>query len=334
MTLGPPSGGKGRAFPALREKMFALSAIVLGLLALVAIFAEVAASDGPLLLVHDGRWELLPAVTRGAPASATGEGAFAVSPDDWALWPLVRSGPSTVTHAPPLSGSSREHPLGTDAFGRDSFARLVHGARTALGLGVATALTALVLGGFLGAIAGMLGGLWDGMVDRFTELAGAFPTIVLIALLRAIEGHPSLTSLFVAVVLWRIAAAARLTRALVLSASSEDWVAAARALGASPSRIVLCHVAPHLAAPLLISAVFSVGAVVLTETSLSFIGLGTPTEVASWGEMLSEFRWGAGPAFLVLPTLSLALTVGTLYVIADAIGMALDPRAGRRNLLP
>jgi ABC-type dipeptide/oligopeptide/nickel transport system permease subunit len=175
--------------------------------------------------------------------------------------------------------------------------------------------------------------MWDGLLDRSTEVIGAFPTVVLIALIRAIEHRPSLTSLMLAVVLVRWTEAARLTRTLVLRTLSEEWLTAARAIGASPSGIVLRHVVPNVAAPLLVSFVFSVGAIVLTETSLSFLGLGAPAEVASWGEMLAETRWGAGPRLMVLPAFALALTVGALHLVAESLRQALDPESSSRNLL-
>src|SRR5262249_49939742 len=149
-------------------------------IACVAVFAECIASDWPLFFTHDGAAYVLPAVThperfRGKSSSDI---ARSLGPHDIAIWPLLPTGPSTVTEAPPLAGASLAHPLGTDAFGRDVAARLVYGTRTSLGLGLAVAIVSLLAGYALGALAGLRGGLWDSLIERGVEIIGVFPAVV------------------------------------------------------------------------------------------------------------------------------------------------------------
>jgi len=305
----------------LRQRRGHVGALVLTVLALFAIFAEWIASDVPVYLRSHGTSYFLPAITRSERfgTMTADEIAAALGPDDLAIWPLVRVGPTTVGASPPLAGTSAAHLLGTDAFGRDVFARLVHGTRASLALGAIVALLSLVSGLTLGGIAGALGGIWDSLVERFVEVVGVFPAVVAVALVRALERRPSLLSLVIVIAAVNGASIARLVRGLVLRSLAEEWAIAAKATGASPLRIAFRHLAPHLAPALSISAVLALGSVVLTETSLSFLDLGIPSKIASWGEMLGEIRWGAGMRILLPPIIALGSTVGALYLIADAI---------------
>jgi len=302
-----------------------IGALLLASVTFLAVFAECIASDVPLFMTYQGRAYVLPAVTH--PARFRGlrsrDIARSLGPDDFAIWPLLRNGPSTVSDVPTLSRASLQHPLGTDAFGRDVLARLVYGARTSLGLGLLVALFSAVAGYALGALAGLRGGLWDSVIERVIEVVGVFPAVVTIALVRTLERRPSLLSLFLVVAAVKWAEATRLTRILVLRSLAEEWAIGARALGASPFRIAVHHLAPHVAPALSVSAAFAVASVALTETSLSFLGLGVPATVVSWGEMLGEVRWGAGPFVLLPPLLALGVTLVALYLIADAVRAAL-----------
>jgi peptide/nickel transport system permease protein len=301
-------------------------AFLLAIVACVAVFAECIASDLPLFMTHEGTAYVLPAIThrehfRNQRASDI---ARSLAPGDIAVWPLLRTGPSTVSENPPMSGASLAHPLGTDAFGRDVMARLIYGARTSLGLGLAVALSALLAGYALGALAGLRGGLWDSLIERVVEVVGVFPAVVTIALVRTFEGRPSLLSLFLVMAAVKWAESVRLTRMLVLRSLAEEWATAARAVGVSPLRMAVRHLAPHVAPALSVSAAFAVASVALTETSLSFLGLGVPATVVSWGEMLGEVRWGAGMHLLLPPLLALGVTIAALYLVADAVRASCD----------
>jgi peptide/nickel transport system permease protein len=298
-----------------------IGATVLAVVAFFAIFADWVASDAPVYLHSNGSSYVLPSITQPDRFRDMRADQIAASlgSDDIAVWPLLRVGPETPTGVAPMEGASRGHWLGTDAFGRDVFARLLHGTRASLALGAVVALLALSIGLALGGVAGALGGVWDAVIERLVEIVGVFPAVIAVALVRALERRPSLLSLVVVVAAVNGANVARLARVLVLRSLAEDWAVAARATGASPLRIAFRHVTPHLAPALAIAGVLAVGSVILTETSLSFLDLGVPSKIATWGEMLGEIRWGAGPRILLPPILALGLTVGALYLIADAI---------------
>jgi ABC-type dipeptide/oligopeptide/nickel transport system permease subunit len=326
---------RGTLAKVLSQPRGKVGALWLALMACFALFAECIASDMPLFVTREGIPYLLPAVTNPAPfrGRPARDIARSLGPHDIAVWPILRTGPSTVSTAgaesSPSGGHARAaswvaHPLGTDAFGRDVMARIIYGTRTSLGLGLAVAALALLVGYALGAMAGLYGGLWDSLVERAIEVVGVFPAVVTVALVRTFETRPSVWSLFVVLAAVKWAEAARLTRMLVLRSMAEPWGAAARALGASPFRLALGQLAPHVAPALAISGVFAVASVALTETSLSFLGLGVPATVVSWGEMLGEIRWGAGWHILLPPLAALGLTLVALYLVADAVRAACE----------
>jgi len=306
--------------------------------ALVAIFADLLASDLPIACRLHDRTFILPNLTR-PPALAPydcqrtedelGEG-------DWALYPLVRFGPTQTSARgrieallPPFSGGSSalSHPLGTDDRGRDVFARLVHGARTSLTVGLLSVVAFIGIGALLGALAGFYGGLIDSVVARLIETLTAFPTIVLVLVIQGLVAHPTLSTMLLAIALTRWTEVARLVRAEVMLVTSQEYVLAARALGARPGRVLWKHVLPNAIAPMLVAATFGVASVVLIEASLTFLRVGVPPPTPSWGEMLSEARDHALAWWLLLlPGLAVFTTVVALNLIGEALRDALDPR--------
>jgi peptide/nickel transport system permease protein len=305
-----------------------LAALTLALLALTGVFADLLAGDGPILLLSPSGVAFLPAITEPARFAGMRSDQIAATlpPSAVAWWPLVRSGPSLPTADAALAPPSPQHPLGTDAFRRDVFARLTHGTRVALGLGLVAAALATALGFVTGAGAAVLGGNWDALVERATEVVSIYPAVIVIALVRAIERTPTLESLLLVVTLFRWAEMARISRVAALRCLAEDWALAARALGASRARLVATHVTRAAASSVLVSAVVSFAGVVLTESALSFLGLGVPPTFPSWGEMMGEVSWGAGPTLVLLPALLLGTTLVSLYLLADAFGQRLEPR--------
>lgn len=303
--------------------------VLLGTLTLVGVFAEIIASPAPIVAFGRGEVALFPGVTR--PASY--EALTRVEIDhrhegDVTVWPLVRYGPIAPTEAGPNAAFSLSHPLGTDAAGRDLLARLVYGARTALGLSFPAVLLGMILGVAFGGFAGVLRGFWNERLLRLVETVDTFPAIIVVALVRAIERKPSALSLVIAVALVRWAEVARLVRAEVLHASTREYVLAARALGASPLRIFVRHVFPSAVAPAIMSSATGVASVVLLEAAMSFLHMGAPSREASWGETLAE--GASDPArlrLILLPGLLLLITVGGSYLLADAVRDAIDPRS-------
>jgi len=334
---GPRTAG-GTHFSAVwarlsHSRRATLGLVLLGTLALLGIFAEIVAGPAPLVAIGHGRLELLPAVVRPAAYEHLSEEEIgSLYEGDVALWPLVRSGARTVARVGPNAPASRVHPLGTDARGRDLTARLVYGARTALGLALGAVLLGMLLGVALGGLAGHYRGFWNERLVGLVETVDTFPAIIVVALVRAIEREPSALSLVLAVAFVRWAEVARLVRAEVLRASTEDYVAAARALGCPPVRVFWRHVLPNTMAPVVVSSVFGIASVVLLEAAISFLEMGAPTQVATWGETLAEgARDPSRLRLVLLPGLALLATVGGSYLVADALRDAIDPRAVRQR---
>jgi peptide/nickel transport system permease protein len=318
----------------LGSRRVGLALTLLGSLAFLAIFADLLAAPAPLFATGGAAGTtLLPAVVHPERyAGKTDVDAYALHSGQSALWPPVRYGVDTVSSAGALAPSSRAHPLGTDAAGHDLLARSIYGARTALGVALGAVLLGMLLGVVLGGLAGYSRGFWNDRLVRLVETVDTFPAIVVIALVRAIEERPSALSLVIAVACVRWAEVARLVRAEVLRASSEDYVVAARALGARPLRVFWRHMLPNALAPVMVSSVFGVAATVLLETAVSFLALGPPLEAASWGETLAQGARTPGHVrLIVLPGLLLLVTVGGSYLLADAMRDAFDPRTVRRR---
>jgi peptide/nickel transport system permease protein len=308
-----------------------LGVVLLGFLALAGVFAEVLASPAPLVAIGPRGVELLPgvvhaAVYEGKPrveVERLYEGAAAV-------WPVCRYGPTTPGDVGPNAPRGPDHPLGTDAEGRDLFARLVWGARTALGLSLGAVLLGAVLGVALGGLAGYERGFWNDRLVRLVETVDTFPAIIVVALVRAIEREPTARSLVIAVAFVRWAEVSRLVRAEVLRAGAEDYVMAARALGATPFRVFTRHILPNVVGPAIVSSVFGVASVVLLEAAVSFLRMGGESRSASWGETLAEgARDPSRLRLIALPGVLLVATVGGTYLIAAALRDATDPRVVR-----
>lgn len=312
-----------------RRAVFGIA--LLGSLVLLGTFAELVASPAPIVALGSGRVLIFPGVTR-APAYALMSRAEidALHRGDAAIWPLVRASPIEPADVGPSAPCSREHPLGTDALGRDLAARLIYGARTALGLAFFAVLSGMLLGGAVGGLAGVYRGIWNDTLTRLVATIDTFPAIIVVALVRAIEREPSALSLVIAVSAVRWAEVARLVRAEVLRARAEEYVTAARALGASNARIFFRHLLPAAAPPVLVSSAFGVGSVVLLEAAMSFLSMGAPTRVASWGETLAEgARDPSQLRLLVLPGVLLLATVGGSWLLSDALRVAIDPSAAQ-----
>ena len=310
--------------------------VLLGTLTLVGVFAEIIASPAPIVAFGPGGPALFPGIRHPATyESMTRAEIDHLHEADTAVWPLVRYGPIAPTEAGPNASLSTTHPLGTDALGRDLLARLVYGARTALGLSLPAVLLGMLLGVGLGGLAGVLRGFWNERLVRLVETVDTFPAIIVVALVRAIEHKPSALSLVIAVALVRWAEDARLVRAEDWHASSEEYGLAARALGAPPLRIFRLHILPSAAAPAIMSSATGVASVVLLEAAMSFLQMGAPSRVASWGETLAE---GAGDPsrlrLILLPGLLLLITVGASYMLADALRDAIDPRSPNARKRP
>jgi len=242
---------------------------------------------------------------------------------------------------PPSTG----HWLGTDELGRDLFQRLLDGGRVSLLVGFAGAMLSAVLGAIIGLVSGYLGGRLDGVLMRLTDGVIALPLLPLLIVLAAIDprklGIPpemaqsetfSLYRIVVIVSLTGWTTVARLVRAETLSLKARDFTRAARALGAGPARIMLRHILPNAAGSLVVATTMSIGTLILLESTLSFLGLGTQPPAASWGNMLTGAQelLQEAPLLALWPGLLIFLTVIAFNFLGDGLQEALDPRSERR----
>jgi ABC-type dipeptide/oligopeptide/nickel transport system permease subunit len=226
-----------------------------------------------------------------------------------------------------LAPPSWAHPFGTDDIGRDILSRVIHGSRVSLQAGLFTVAVALVVGLPLGLAAGFFGGRVDNAIMRSIEVILSFPTLVLALGITAILGPKLIHALFAIGIVF-VPHFARLIRGQVLSVKENDFIAAARALGATDLRVVALHVLPNCVAPLLVQSSFSISFAILTEAALSFLGLGTQPPTPSWGIMLSTGRGylEQAPWLGAFPGLAIFLTVLGFNLLGDGIRDALDPR--------
>lgn len=307
-----------------RSSRVRLGVLVLALLSLPAIFAELVAADVPIVAVGAAGVVILPAIVEpSAHRDVTADEIADLYRGDHAVWPIVRHGPDTESARGPLAEPSFEHPFGTDAHGRDVFARLVYGARAALGLAFVALVLALTFGILFGALAGYVGGFWDELLARPVEVIQTFPAIVVVAVARAIDPDGSVWSLALALSFVRWAEIARLVRAEVMRLSSEEFVHAARALGAGHVRILYRHILPQALRPLVVSSLFAVPSVVLLEAAVAFLGIG---HEGSWGALLAQGLSAGNTSAAALAAAAIAMTVLAAHALADAASEALDAR--------
>ena len=238
--------------------------------------------------------------------------------------------PQAINPIARMKAPSAEHYFGTDALGRDTFSRAVWGARVSLVTGASVALLATLLGVLLGLLAGFV--RWtDGPIMRVMDGLMAIPGILLAIALMALT-KASLTTVIVAITVPEVPRMVRLVRALSLSLRERLYVEAAHALGTRLRTILWRHVLPNILAPLLVQATFIAASAVLAEAALSFLGVGVPPQVPSWGNMISEGRNLIAIVFypIVFPGLLLGLTVLAINLLGDGLRDALDPHEARQ----
>jgi peptide/nickel transport system permease protein len=238
--------------------------------------------------------------------------------------------PQAISPIARMKAPSGQHYFGTDALGRDIFSRAVWGARVSLVTGASVALLASILGILLGLVAGFVHQV-DGLIMRVMDGLMAIPGILLAIALMALT-RASLATVIVAITVPEIPRMVRLVRALALSLRERLYVEAAHALGTPLYKVLWRHVLPNILAPLLVQATFVAASAVLTEAVLSFLGVGVPPQVPSWGNMISEGRSLIAISFhpIVFPGMLLAVTVLAINLLGDGLRDALDPRTARQ----
>ncbi|MEL6554034.1 MAG: ABC transporter permease [Cyanobacteria bacterium J06621_11] len=256
------------------------------------------------------------------------------------LGPLVYDASySEIDFSRALGSYSWQHPLGTNDLGQDQLARLLWGGRISLAVGVTAMVVSISLGTLIGMLAGFCGGLIDNLLMRVTDLFLSLPQLPLLLLIiylfrdvmRAAVG-PEL-GIFVLIILvvggltWM--PTARLVRAGFLATKERDFVQAAKSLGARPSRIVWQHILPNVIGPVIVAATLGVGNAIITESTLSFLGIGFPPDVPTWGRMLFDGQnyIADAPHLVIFPGLAIFLTVLSVNYVGDGLRDALDVRS-------
>jgi ABC-type dipeptide/oligopeptide/nickel transport system permease subunit len=231
---------------------------------------------------------------------------------------------------PALEPPSAAHWAGTDSFGRDMLSRIIYGARVALAVGLVSVVIAMVIGVALGLVAGYYGGLVDVVIMRVMDGLFAFPIIILAIAMMAIMGF-GVVNVIIAVAVGFIAPFARVTRADVLAVKEEPYVEAARLAGVSGRAVIVRHVLPNVLAPIIVQAALRVSGAIITESGLSFLGLGPPPPTPVWGSMIAEGRnfIVMAPHVSTIPGVALMIAIVGLNLLGDGLRDTLDPRLKR-----
>ncbi len=227
-----------------------------------------------------------------------------------------------------LEPPSLAHPLGTDDLGRDVLVRVAAGGRVSLAIGLLSMAVAVVAGTCIGAIAGYAGGATDAALMRVTDLALSFPSLLLLILMGQVLGT-SLVAIVVAIGALRWMSTARVVRAAFLLEKRLEYVEAARTIGASPWRIVVRHVLPNVSGPLIVTATLGVAGAIVTESTLSYLGLGVQPPTPTWGNLLrgAQDQLFVAPWLAIFPGIAIFLAVLGINTIGDALRDATAPSA-------
>jgi oligopeptide transport system permease protein len=248
-----------------------------------------------------------------------------------ASFPAVFSG-ADPTYADPgqsLLAPSVAHWFGTDLQGHDIYARTIYGARASVTVGLGATLVVFIVGGALGALAGFYGGWIDAVVSRVTDVFFGLPLLLAAIVLMQVMHHRTVWTLIAILALFGWPQVARIARGAVLEVRSSDYVLAAKALGLSRFQILLRHALPNAMGPVIAVATIALGLFIVTEATMSYLGVGLPASVVSWGGdiNLAQTRLRSGSPILFYPAGALAITVLAFMMMGDALRDALDPAA-------
>lgn len=226
-----------------------------------------------------------------------------------------------------LLSPSWEHPFGTDTYGRDQLARVVHGARVSLSLGVFTTVISLGIGGLLGAMCGYYSGLFDEIVMRLMDILLSIPTLLMaIAIVSALG--PTVMNLLIAITISQIPVFTRVVRSSVLSVAGEDYIEAAKIGGARDLHIILHDVLPNAIGPIIVQGTMAIASMILLAAGMSFIGLGVQPPQPEWGNMLNQARDNmmTHPYLVIIPGICIAISAFSINLVGDGLRDALDPK--------
>lgn len=226
-----------------------------------------------------------------------------------------------------LQAPNSGHWFGTDSLGRDVFARIIHGVRISLTIGLLTTGVSIIVGVMLGAVAGYYGGILDSFIMRITDTILCIPPILLALAIVASLG-PGITNLIIAMTVSSVPGFTRVIRSTVLLVVGQEFIEAARASGTKDLRIILRHILPNAMGPIIVQGTMAVGAMIINTASLSFLGMGIQPPRPEWGAMLAESREYIrhAPYLVIIPGLTILLTALSLNLLGDGLRDALDPR--------
>lgn len=251
----------------------------------------------------------------------------AITADLWA--PQLLGSPTaadtTAMATSSLLPPSLEHPFGTDVTGRDILVRVIYGARISLTIGLLATAISTVIGLIMGAIAAYYGGIWDTIIMRAADIFLAFPYVLFVLCLIAALGQ-SITNVFIAIGILGWPSIARVFRSAILSVKENDYVDAARSMGASDARIIARHIFPNSVASIVVYATMNIGSAILTEASISFLGMGVQPPNPSWGIMIQDGQayLMTAPWLMIMPGLAILSTVLAFTLLGDGLRDALD----------
>ena len=245
---------------------------------------------------------------------------------------LAPHDPVAINISARLEAPNEIHPWGTDHLGRDVMSRVIWGARVSIKVGFVSVGIAVAIGLLLGALAGYYGGWVDMTIMRFVDLMLCFPAFFLILAVIAVM-EPSIWNIMIVIGLTGWMGVARLVRAEFLTLKERDFIQAAKALGASDARVIIGHILPNALAPVLVSATLGIAAAILTESALSFLGIGVQPPTPSWGNILTEGKDNLSIAWWLslYPGLAILVTVLGYNLLGEGIRDALDPRLKDRS---
>lgn len=234
--------------------------------------------------------------------------------------------PEAIGELPTLA-PSLQHIFGTDDLGRDIFSRTLHGARISLTVGAIAVIISIIIGTLFGSLAGYYGGWIDGVIMRFVDIMLAFPSIFLILAIQVML-TPNIYNVMAVIGLTSWMGVARLVRGEFLRIRELPYVEAARAIGCSDFRIIFRHILPNAQAPIIVAATLGMAGAILTESALSFLGLGVQPPLASWGNMLmdSQAYMRDAPWMAVIPGVLILMTVLSLYFVGEKLRKETQPR--------
>jgi len=304
-------------------------------LAVLALFADFIANDKPHYIQVEGRSYAPILIEYGValglrnwPEELRNADFYRLSERaERALWPPIPYSPTRVDiRSQPFAAPSSEHWLGTDNLGRDIAAGLLHGTRISLTIGIVVVLIQAGIGIMLGGIAGYYGGWIDIVISRGIEIMLGIPSLFLLITVAALF-PPSIYNIMILLGLLGWTGIARYVRSEFLRVRAMDFVEAARSLGGSDLRVMVRHVLPNSLAPVLVSMSFGIAGAILAESGLSFLGIGIPAHLVTWGSILSEARANTFAWWLaVFPGAAIFLTVTVYNLMGDGLRDALDPR--------